>query len=103
MAGKRLASPLLWLAVVVSPAIAQDVPRVSNAAIYERHCAGCHDERKHDAMRSQIFTLSDLRRKVRVWENNRGRTKLTDEETDAIVDYLNERHYRIGLTPRDKR
>jgi hypothetical protein len=54
-------------------------------------------------MRSQIFTLPDLRRKVRVWENNRGRTKLTDEETEAIVDYLNERHYRIGLTPREKR
>jgi mono/diheme cytochrome c family protein len=70
-------------------------------ALYETHCGGCHYERVHDRLRSEVKDLSDLRDMVARWAPQTKRTYTTDE-LESIVQYLNESHYRFGLPPRKR-
>ena len=68
--------------------------------LYETHCGGCHYERVHDRTRSDVKDLSDLRDAVARWAPQAKR-RFTLDEREAIVQYLNESHYRIGLPARE--
>jgi mono/diheme cytochrome c family protein len=80
-------------------ATAQDAAQ--GRVLYETHCGGCHYERVHDRMRSEVKDLADLRDMVARWAPQSKRT-YTLGELDSIVQYLNESHYRFGLPPRRK-
>lgn len=91
----RLASFLIVLLAAL-PAAAQDAER--GRALYETHCGGCHYERVHDRLKSDIKSLDDLRVAVARWAPQTGRNFTPDELAD-IVEYLNVSHYRIGIAP----
>lgn len=93
----RLVSALLLFFPLV--AAAQDAER--GRLLYGTHCGGCHYERVHQRMRSEVKDLSDLRDTVARWSKHTKRS-YTLEELESIVDYLNESHYRFGLAPRSK-
>ena len=76
------------------PAAAQDAAR--GKLLYETHCGGCHYERVHDRLRTDIRDLQDLRAQVARWAPQTGRS-FTPAELADIVEYLNVSHYRIGL------
>lgn len=84
---KRALCFLLSLAAL--PALAQD-----GKLLYETHCGGCHYERVHQRApeRRQVKSLADLRDQVARWAPQTKR-KLTLEEREAIVQYLNDSHY----------
>jgi mono/diheme cytochrome c family protein len=87
------------LLVLVFPlaAAAQDAGR--GRALYETHCGGCHYERVHQRLRSEVKHLSDLRDMVARWAPQTKRNFTLDEREDIAQD-LNETHYRFGLPPR---
>ena len=77
------------------PVAAQDAAR--GKLLYETHCGGCHYERVHDRLRTDIRDLPDLRAQVARWAPQTGRS-FTPAEIDDVVEYLNVSHYRIGLS-----
>ena len=89
---------LLFL-LLPAAAAAQDAER--GRLLYQTYCGGCHYERVHDRLRSEVKDLSDLRDMVARWAPQTKRTFSLDERED-IVQYLNESHYRFGLPPRRK-
>jgi mono/diheme cytochrome c family protein len=89
---------LLFL-LLPAAASAQDAER--GRVLYQTYCGGCHYERVHDRMRSEVQDLSDLRDMVARWAPQTKRSFTLDERED-IAQYLNESHYRIGLPPRRK-
>jgi mono/diheme cytochrome c family protein len=84
----RLASALL--ALLPLSVSAQEA--AEGKVLYETYCGGCHYERVHERMRS------DLRDTVARWSRQTKRTYTLDE-LESIVQYLNESHYRFGLAP----
>lgn len=90
----RLAS--LFVLLLPLAAWAQD-----GRVLYETHCGSCHYERVHQRLRSEVRDLSDLRDMVVRWAPQTKRV-LSLDEREAIVQYLNETHYRFGLPPRSK-
>jgi mono/diheme cytochrome c family protein len=90
----RLASALLaLLPLSVSAQEAAD-----GKVLYETYCGGCHYERVHERMRSDLRDLADLRDTVVRWSRQTKRSYTLDE-LESIVQYLNESHYRFGLAP----
>lgn len=88
----RLASLLTLL--LAFPAAAQDAER--GRALYETHCGGCHYERVHDRLKSDVKGFDDLRDAVARWAPQTKRNFAPDELAD-IVEYLNVSHYRFGI------
>lgn len=93
----RLASVLIFSLPLA--AWAQDPAQ--GRLLYETHCGGCHYERVHQRLRSEVRDLSDLRDTVARWAPQTKRVFSLDER-EAVVLYLNETHYRFGLPPRSK-
>jgi hypothetical protein len=93
----RLAS----LLVLMLPlgAMAQDA--AEGRQLYETYCGGCHYERVHDRLRTEVKDLADLRDMVARWAPQTKR-RYTPAELENIAQYLNESHYRFGLPPRKK-
>ena len=89
---------LLFL-LLPAVAAAQDAER--GRLLYQTYCGGCHYERVHDRLRSEVKDLSDLRDMVARWAPQTKRSFTLDERED-ITQYLNESHYRIGLAPKRK-
>ena len=89
---------LLFL-LLPAAASAQDAER--GRLLYQTYCGGCHYERVHDRLRSEVKDLSDLRDMVARWAPQTKRRFTLDERED-ITQYLNESHYRIGLPPKRK-
>jgi hypothetical protein len=89
---------LLFL-LLPAVAAAQDAER--GRLLYQTYCGGCHYERVHDRLRSEVKDLSDLRDMVARWAPQTKRSFTLDERED-ITQYLNESHYRIGLPPKRK-
>ena len=90
----RPASLLLLLLPLAAGA--QDA--ASGRVLYETHCGGCHYERVHQRIRSDVRDLADLRDTVARWAAQTKRSYTLDE-LESIVQYLNESHYRFGLAP----
>jgi mono/diheme cytochrome c family protein len=80
-------------------AAAQDAER--GRLLYQTHCGGCHYERVHDRLRTEVKDLSDLRDQVARWAPQTQRSFTLDERED-MVQYLNESHYRLGLPAKRK-
>ena len=93
----RLAA--LLLCALSSAAWSQEVEQ--GRVLYQTYCGGCHYERVHQRTRSEVKDLSDLRDMVARWAPQTKRTYTLDE-LDAIVQYLNDSHYRFGLAPKRK-
>jgi len=93
----RFASLLLLLFPLA--AAAQDAAR--GHVLYETYCGGCHYERVHDRLRTEVKDLSDLRDMVARWAPQT-KYRFSLDEREAVVQYLNESHYRIGLPPKKK-
>ena len=92
----RLAS-LLLLLLLPCFAAAQDAER--GRVLYQTHCGGCHYERIHDErLRPAVRDIADLRDMVAQWVPHTKRS-YTLEEREDLVEYLNQAHYRFGLTP----
>jgi len=89
---------LLFL-LLPAAAAAQDAER--GRLLYQTYCGGCHYERVHDRLRSEVKDLSDLRDMVARWAPQTKRSFTLDERED-IAQYLNESHYRFGLPPKRK-
>lgn len=90
----RLAS--LWVVLVPGLTWAQDP--APGRLLYETHCGGCHYERVHERTRSDVKGLADLRDKVARW-SEQTKHRFTLDEIEGVVQYLNESHYRFGLSP----
>jgi len=90
----RLAS-LLFLLV---PAMAWAQDTAPGRMLYETHCGGCHYERVHERIKSDIKDMADLRDTVARWAAQTKR-QFTLDELESVVQYLNESHYRFGLPP----
>ena len=85
---------LVAAALSAQGAGAQDATR--GKLLYDTQCGGCHYERVHDRMRTEIKDLTDLRGTVARWAPRTERS-FTEEELEDVAQYLNESHYRIGL------
>ena len=78
------------------PALAQDP--APGRLLYETHCGGCHYERVHQRVRSDVKGLGDLRDAVARWAGESKR-QFSAQEIEEVVQYLNASHYRFGLAP----
>ncbi|HEV2430846.1 MAG TPA: hypothetical protein VGT43_04970, partial [Burkholderiales bacterium] len=76
----RLASALL--AFLPLTVFAQDP--ASGKTLYETHCGGCHYERVHERMRSEVRDLADLRDTVARWSRQTKRTYTLDELENIV-------------------
>lgn len=94
----RLASALFAPLFALSPLAASAQDSVNGKVLYETYCGGCHYERVHQRVRSDLRDLADLRDTVARWAAQTKRTYTLDE-LENIVQYLNESHYRFGLSP----
>jgi len=84
----------LLLVVLSFAAHGQDPER--GRLLYETHCGGCHYERVHDRLRTEIKDLAQLRDMVARWAPHT-RYGFRPEDIEDVVEYLNLSHYRIGL------
>jgi len=91
----RPASACVFLFLAL-PAFAQDP--APGRLLYETHCGGCHYERVHQRVRSDVKDLGDLRDTVARWADQTKR-RFTVQEIEEVVQYLNASHYRFGLSP----
>jgi mono/diheme cytochrome c family protein len=94
---------ILWpsFLLLLPPLAASAQDAASGRVLYQTHCGGCHYERVHDRLRTEVKDLPDLRNMVARWAPQTKRT-YTPEELADIVEYLNESHYRLGLPPKKK-
>jgi mono/diheme cytochrome c family protein len=76
-------------------AAAQDAER--GKLLYETHCGGCHYERVHERLRSDVKDLSALRDEVWRWSRRTTKRSFSVEELEQITEYLNASHYRFAL------
>lgn len=93
---------LVSLCLLLWPFAAAAQDAAQGRALYETHCGGCHYERVHDRLRPSVRDLSDLRDMVARWAPQTKRTYTLDE-LESIVQYLNESHYRFGLSARESK
>lgn len=91
----RPASACIFLFLAL-PALAQD-PALGRL-LYETHCGGCHYERVHERVRSDVKDLGDLRDAVARWADQT-KHRFTVQDIEEVVQYLNASHYRFGLPP----
>jgi len=89
------------LLLLLLPLAASAQDPAPGRALYETHCGGCHYERVHDRLRTEVKDLADLRDMVARWAPQTRRT-FTLDEREAVVQYLNESHYRFGLPAKRK-
>lgn len=90
-----------WLLVLLPSLAAAAAPEEVERGklLYETHCGECHYERVHQRLRSDVRDLPQLRDTVAKWAAQT-KHRFTLEDQEAVVQYLNESHYRFGLLPR---
>jgi mono/diheme cytochrome c family protein len=94
VAGRRGVALLAAALALPLGAAAQDTER--GKLLYETHCGGCHYERVHERLRSNVKDMADLRATVWRWSRS-GRRSFSVDELDDIAAYLNTSHYRFAL------
>jgi mono/diheme cytochrome c family protein len=97
----RAASLLAGLLLPLLAAAQGAEPAEQGRLLYQTYCGGCHYERVHERLRTAVKDLSDLRDMVAQWAPQTKRSFSLDER-EAIVEYLNQSHYRFGLAPKKK-
>jgi hypothetical protein len=90
----KKAIAVVAFAAIALPSQAQDAER--GRALYEMHCTSCHYEKIHkrDASRSLVRSLPALRAEVARRAALVSR-RLSLEDLDEIVEYLNRSHYKL--------
>lgn len=86
---------------VVPPAMHPNMRVNRGELLYENHCQDCHLSTVHIRSQRRADTLESLQAWVRRWAEDR-ELGWDDEAIRAVVDYLNQRYYRIGLPPNTK-
>jgi cytochrome c5 len=85
----------------VPPAMRPNMRVNRGELLYENHCQGCHQSIVHIRSQRRVDSLESLQAWVRRWAEDR-ELGWDDEAIRAVVDYLNQRYYRIGLPPNTK-
>ena len=80
------------IAALSAGARAQDADR--GKMLYDTHCGGCHYERVHQRLRSEVRDLADLRDAVAKWAAQT-KHRFTLDEKEEVTQYLNRSHYRF--------
>ena len=89
------------LLVMPLTASAQDLERVERGRLlYETYCGLCHYERVHARLHTKVKSTGELRDMVARWAPQT-KHAFTPDEREAVVEYLNASHYRIGLPGRN--
>ncbi len=91
--------PLLFALTTPIAALAQASDTDSDAAhhgraMHNEHCVKCHDDQVYTRDNRRITTLPALGVQVRRCRDNLG-IHWFDEDTDAVVNYLNSRYYKF--------
>ena len=81
---------MLAMALVSSQATAADIR--AGQALHDEHCLKCHDTSVYSKDRGNIISLAALRSRVSRCELSQG-LKLSDGDTENIVQYLNQSFY----------
>ncbi len=85
----------------VPPAMHPNMRVNRGELLYENHCQGCHQSTVHIRSQRRADSLESLQAWVRRWAEDR-ELGWDEEAIRAVVDYLNQRYYRIGLPPNSK-
>ena len=81
---------MLAMALVSSQAAAADIQ--AGQALHDEHCLKCHDTSVYSKDRGNIISLAALRSRVSRCELSQG-LKLSADDTENIVQYLNQSFY----------
>ncbi len=82
----------------VPPALRPNMRVNRGELLYENHCQGCHQSTVHIRSQRRADSLESLQAWVQRWAEERA-LGWDEEAIQAVVDYLNQRYYRIGLPP----
>ena len=85
--------PLLLVAACASGAQAQGAPS-RGQLLYTTHCVECHTTQIHWRDRRQVRDWDTLRVWVRHWQGD-ARLQWTEEDVEAVAQYLNATIYRF--------
>jgi mono/diheme cytochrome c family protein len=69
--------------------------------LYQNHCVACHTTQVHWRDQRLANDWISLRAQVRRWERNTGLT-WSDEDVEAVSQYLNQLYYQLPDPPKDK-
>ena len=69
--------------------------------LYQNHCIACHTAQVHWREQRLAKDWASLRVQVRRWERNTGLT-WSDEDIEAVSQYLNQLYYQFPDPPKDK-
>ena len=94
---------LMMFPLLVALNVSADEDKVSPAdakALHEKHCTSCHlsmhgdSDSFYNRIDRKITTYEKLSAQVNRCKNNIG-LQWFDEETQAVIDYLNDTYYKI--------
>lgn len=87
---------ILLAGVLVTPVAAQTFDR--GQALYENHCAACHEPAVHTRAERRAASRDDVRRWVETWSFHAG-LDWSVEEIEDVTDYLDRQFYRFTGQP----
>lgn len=100
MASHRSLQLFLWMVgagwVAGSVYSAETPPEGS--ALYQKNCQGCHDTSVFTRKTRKVTTLEGLGKQVRLCNHNLN-IGWFDEETNAVIQHLNQSYYHFEATP----
>lgn len=83
--------------LLVSPVYSADTPP-AGAALYQKNCQGCHDTSVFTRKARKVTNLEALGKQVRLCNHNLN-IGWFDEETDVVIQHLNQTYYHFEVTP----
>ena len=92
---KKLLLPCLFLLLAHNRALAADNQSpVHGEKMHNNHCFKCHTDQVYTRDNRFVKTLNALGKQVERCKNNTG-VPWFDEDTEAVVDFLNTRYYKF--------
>lgn len=94
---------LIWglAAVFLVDARAAGMEESRAEMLYQNHCIACHTTQVHWRDQRLAKDWGSLRAQVRRWERNTGLSG-SDDDVEAVSEYLNRRYYDLPEKPRDR-
>lgn len=94
---------LFWglAAVFLVDARAAGMDESRGRMLYQNHCIACHTTQVHWRDQRLARDWGSLRAQVRRWERNTG-LSWSDDDVEAVSEYLNRRYYDFPEKPRDR-
>ena len=87
---------VMTLSTLSTPLSAQEFDR--GQALYENHCAECHEALAHTRKGSRINSIDDIRSWVAFWSVH-SELDWSSEDVRDVADYLNKRFYHLTDKP----